>query len=438
MGYVEDFKGKRITVMGLGVLGRSAGDAAFLAVQGAKVTVTDQKPAEKLAQSVAQLKGFPDITFHLGGHDVQDFTNTDMVVKAAGVPLNSEYIAAARKAGVPVVMSTALFTAYARKAGATIVGVTGTRGKSTTSHMIHHALARAGKRSHLGGNVRGVSTLALLPEVRADDIVVLELDSWQLQGFGDLGISPDISVFTNLMPDHQNYYPNMDAYFADKAHIFSHQHPGDSLFIGSEIEARVRAANPPSEPTVIGPLPADWELKVEGEHNRQNAAFASAVLLTLGLTSEKIKEALEAFESVEGRLQYLGLVDGVKIYNDNNATTPQATIAALKALETGAHNIVLIAGGADKNLNLDELALEIKKTCKDVHLLEGTGTPRLQALLDDSSVHSSIEEAVEAAFESAEFGDIILFSPAFASFGMFQNEYERNDQFVALVKKRIS
>ncbi|MBI2030513.1 hypothetical protein HYT05_02730, partial [Candidatus Kaiserbacteria bacterium] len=134
------FEGKRITVLGLGLLGRAVGDAAFLAQLGAQVIVTDMKTESELAESVAQLRQYPHVTFHLGGHDEKDFTDTDMVLKAAGVRLDSPYIAAARTAGVPVYMSTALFAKSAREAGATIVGITGTRGKSTVTHMIYYCL----------------------------------------------------------------------------------------------------------------------------------------------------------------------------------------------------------------------------------------------------------------------------------------------------------
>ncbi len=239
------FAAKKITLLGLGLLGRGVGDAEFLAKCGARVVVTDTKNEAQLAESVERLKKYPHIEFHLGGHRREDFTDTDLVIKAAGVPLDSPEVAAAREAGVEVAMSTALFAKYASEAGAKIVGVTGTRGKSTVSHMIFHVLAQSGRRAHLGGNVRGISTLAILPDVGAGDIVVLELDSWQLQGFGDLHISPHTAVFTNLMPDHQNYYSDpsssdpvragMEAYFNDKANIFRYQNAEDALFVGMVI-----------------------------------------------------------------------------------------------------------------------------------------------------------------------------------------------------------
>src|SRR3990167_4093606 len=232
--YREYFKGKKITLMGLGLLGRGIGDAEFLAECGAIVTVTDKKTEAELAESVERLKKYPNITFHLGGHREEDFVTTDLVIKAAGVPLDSPEIAAARKAGVQVAMSTALFAKFAMDAGAKVVGVTGTRGKSTVTQMIAYALTCASKQVLIGGNIRGLSTLAMLPKLSEGSprtkIVVLELDSWQLQGFGDIKISPHIAVFTNLMPDHQNYYPDMEAYFSDKANIFRFQAEGDFLF----------------------------------------------------------------------------------------------------------------------------------------------------------------------------------------------------------------
>ncbi len=439
-GYCEPFKGKRITVLGLGLLGRGVGDVEFLAKCGAEILVTDTKGAEELGPSIERLKHYPNITFKLGGHDIEDFKNTDLILKAAGVRLDSPEVGAAHEAAVPVAMSTALFAKYAMEKGVKMVGVTGTRGKSTISHIIYHALKTAGKRAHLGGNVRGISTLAMLPEVEAGDVVVLELDSWQLQGFGDLHISPHISVFTNLMPDHQNYYRDMDEYFADKANIFKYQKDGDTLVIGEGLVKRVKTAQPPIEPLVPHGLAADWMLKIPGEHNRQNASLAAAALLALGLTSDVIRAGLESFEGVEGRLQLVAEKSGVKIYNDNNATTPEATIAALRALHET--RVILIMGGSDKGLDMTDLVDEVNKTCKAVVLLSGTGTDAFltshgsKLIPQKNGLFDSLEPAFSTALAAAEKGDTILFSPAFASFGMFKNEYDRGDQFVALVASR--
>jgi UDP-N-acetylmuramoylalanine--D-glutamate ligase len=182
------------------------------------------------------------------------------------------------------------------------------------------------------------------------------------------------------------------------------------------------------------PIPPDWQLQIPGEHNRENAAFAAAALGVLGLSEETIKNGLESFEGVEGRLQFVREISGVKIYNDNNATTPEATIAALKALSKYGHpvSIFLIMGGSDKGLDTHELISTIQSTCKAVYLLAGTGTDRIAAELK-AMQFQSIEAALKEALGAAESGDIVLFSPAFASFGMFKNEYDRNDQFLKLV-----
>ncbi|MCR4281156.1 MAG: Mur ligase family protein, partial [Candidatus Kaiserbacteria bacterium] len=269
------------------------------------------------------------------------------------------------------------------------------------------------------------------------DIAVLELDSWQLQGFGDLEISPNISIFTNLLPDHQNYYRNMDEYFADKANIFKFQTKGDSLFVGRGVLERVQESNPPVTAVVPPAIPAEWKLKIPGEHNRENASFAVSALRALGIDESEIRNGIESFEGVEGRLQFIGEAHGIKIYNDNNATTPEATIAGLRALNVPGKRIILIMGGSDKGLDMSLLIKEISASCKKVLLLSGTGTSRIEKDLKDASVFENLESAFESAIKYAEAGDTILFSPAFASFGIFRNEYERNDQFVKLVKKYL-
>jgi len=452
----EMFRNKKITLLGLGLLGRAVGDAEFLGICGAEVLVTDKKNDAELAESVEKLKKYKNISFHLGEHRAEDLTGCDFVVKAAGVPLDSLEVAAARTSGVPVYMSTALFAKSATEEGVTIVGVTGTRGKSTIAHLIHHSLIRANKRTTLGGNVRGKSTLALLSEVRKGDIAVLELDSWQLQGFGDLKISPHISVFTNFLQDHVNYYPTTDVYFADKANIFKFQRPDDALIVGAQAFERVQTAHTPCEPFVPPPIPADWKLKILGEHNRENASLAAAALRALpapacrtgrgrqgsALTEEEIRAGLESFAGVEGRLQFVRKVKGVKIYNDNNATTPEATIAALRAVgDARQRNVVLIVGGDDKNLDMSELVKEIPKWCSKVVLFKERGTERIRddVLALELNVLVYEEEGLRACVDKsvaiAESGEIILYSPAFSSFGKyFKNEFDRNDQFLALVK----
>lgn len=431
------FQGKKITVMGLGLLGRGVGDAKYLAEQGAELVVTDLKSREQLAGSVVQLESFPNISFVLGEHRLEDFYDRDFILKAAGVPLDSIYITEAKKNGIPVRMSADLF---AEISCIPVIGVTGTRGKSTVAHMVYSILKEGGRPVVLGGNVRGVSTLALLSEVTPDHLAVLELDSWQLQGFGEASMSPHIAVFTTSYSDHLNYYKDdLGLYLADKAQIFLHQHAEDTLILGAQCAPTIiekYGEDIASKTLVVDEtkLPDTWVLCIPGMHNRYNAALALAAARAAGVPDEVSRKALQSFSGVPGRLEFVAEKKGVRVYNDTTATTPEATLVALRALDTGEKNIVLIMGGADKNLDMGELLVEIPNCVKRTILLAGTGTNRVLEFLPDASVFDSLQKAVREAFASAVSGDVILFSPAFASFGMFKNEYDRGDQFNALVK----
>ena len=432
------FKGKRVTVMGLGLLGRGVGDVAFLAGLGAKLTVTDRKSKKELAPSVKLLSKYKNIKFVLGEHREKDFTTADMVLKAAGVPLNSPYIAAAKKASVPVYMSTALFAQFAKEKGATLVGITGTRGKSTTTHLIAHILKSAGKKVHLGGNVRGVATLPQITKVKGGDVCVLELDSWQLQGFDDLKVSLDVAVFTSFMQDHLNYYSSMDLYFKDKAGIYRNQTKEGVLVAGKTAASLIKKDFKNVHGHFIAvsakDTPRSWKRNLLGEHNDENIAAAAAAVRALGVSEAAIKKGVATFAPVEGRLQALRMVQGVSIINDNNGTTPDATVAALKAMPKQG-KIVLIMGGSNKGISFKALITEIKRRKAVLVLLPGTGTDQFKLEWKGGYVEvPSMDEAVKVAFGIAKKGDTVLLSPACASFGLFVNEYDRNDQFVTAVK----
>ncbi len=435
------FKGKKITVMGLGLLGRGIGDVVFLAEQGAELIVTDLKTADELAESLKPLKQFANITYVLGEHRLEDFRDRDFILKAAGVPFDSIYIAEAEKQGIPVEMSTALFAALTP---ATIVGITGTRGKSTVTHLLHTVLQEKYQGSEttifLGGNVRGVSTLPFLAQAKKGDIAVLELDSWQLQGFRVRKISPHVAIFTTFLSDHQNYYKNdMQHYFSDKAAIFEFQNKDDVLIVGEQIAQQnfFKQSQSQIQSNIIEvggkDLPQDWTLKMPGEHNRYNAALAAAAAQVLGVEETIIKDACESFTGVPGRLELVTEIAGVKYYNDTTATVPDATIVALKSLGH-QKNIVLIMGGADKKLDMSELIKVVPLYTKAVVLLPGSGTEVIKAQLSDAFEATSMKEAVEKAKSLATSGDVILLSPAFASFGLFKNEFDRGEQFNDSIK----
>ena len=433
----EQFKGRKVTVLGLGLLGKGLGDTAFLAACGADVTVTDLKSADQLASSVEALSRYPQVRFVLGRHDTADFESCDMVLKAQGVPLDSLYIDRARARGIPVRMDDELFVSLLPK-GVKVVGVTGTRGKTTTSALIFHILKKAGKRVHLGGNIRGVATLALLPKIKPGDYVVLELSSWQLQGFGESKIAPDVAVFTNFMNDHMNYYKDdLKRYFDDKAFVYKYQKAGDTLVAGEKVSKKIPKSY---KGTLVvagsSAVPKSWKLTLPGEHNRENIASAVLAARALKIPLAEIKKGVESFKAVEGRLQLAKKLRGISIYNDNNATTPEATVAALESFPQG--KTVLIMGGADKALDRTQLVKVAGSHAKAVVLLPGTGTEKFKAdavkIGDKLHEAASLRDAVEQALSLAEKGDVVLFSPAFASFGMFTNEYDRNDQFMQILK----
>jgi UDP-N-acetylmuramoylalanine--D-glutamate ligase len=290
--------------------------------------------------------------------------------------------------------------------------------------------------------------LQLLKGVQEDSLCVMELDSWQLQGFGWAKLSPQVAVFTNFMEDHLNYYmaggrnkeEAMQLYFEDKANIFRYQDEGGVLVTTPEVFERAKQLSGVTlgQEVVLADasvIPEDSLLSMPGEHNRLNAALAYEALRAMSITEEEIFSGLASFSGVEGRLQYLGERDGIKIYNDNNATTPQATIQGLRAVGNEEDkNVVLIAGGAFKNIDPAPLLEEIPKYCKKVVLLPGTGTDVIKDKIE-AEVVGSMAEAVAAGLASSEPGDTLLFSPGFASFGLFKNEYERNDEFVRLISE---
>lgn len=446
MDFKEYFAGKRVTVMRIGLLGRGVGDSAFLAEMGAEVHVVDDAPQEVMQPSVDALAEYPNVRFTFGPYQTEHFTEADFILVGAGTPLNTTVLEAAKEAGVPLKQSAAWF---AELSGVPVIGVTGTRGKSTVTHMIHHVLSEVtGEEILLGGNVRGVSNLQLLKDIKPDSLAVMELDSWQLQGWGWAGISPQIAVFTNFMEDHLNYYQAgghsqdeaMELYFNDKANIFRNQEDSGVLVTVPEVFERAKQITGMKlgqEVVLVdgSVLPEDALLAMPGEHNRLNAAIAVEALKALSLTEEEIFPSLASFPGVPGRLEYLGERDGVKVYNDNNATTPQATIEGLRAVgNRDDKNVILIAGGAYKDISPQQLVEEIPHYCKKVLLLSGTATEMIEGELD-AEVFTDIEMAVKAGLAAGEPGDTLLFSPGFASFGMFKNEYERNDAFVQAVNK---
>lgn len=425
------FKDKKVTVVGLGLLGKRLGDIAFLAEYGAKVLVTDLKTTKELAPSIKKLKKYKNIEYILGQHRLKDFENCDFVLKGQGVALDSPYITHARKRGIPIEMDESLFAKLAPKVK--IIGVTGTRGKSTTTILIYEILRQAGMRVHLGGNIKGTAALPLLNKVKDGDMVVFELSSWQLQGFGEAKISPYISVFTNFMPDHMNYYKNdLKQYFDDKSYIYKFQKRGDVLVLGPQMKSLIKKVASKIINTNIKNIPKKWKINLKGKHNLENISCAIGVARFLKIKEKIIKKAVKNFKAIPGRLELVKVVRGIDIYNDTNSTTPEATLAALNSF---SKKVILIMGGMDKGLNTKKLDIILPKRTKWVFMTPGSGGEKIKNKKTNLKKVADLKEAVKEAIKEAKPGDAILFSPAFASFNMFKNEYDRGDKFMRIVKQ---
>jgi len=461
---VSELAGKRVTLIGLGKHGGGVGVARYLAEQGAVVTVTDAKPAEELAESVHALDGLP-VRFVLGEHDEADFTpaGADVVVRNPSVPRQAPLLELARATGVPVEMEMSLFL---RHAPGPVIGITGTKGKTTTSTMLAAMLQSWKPETALAGNM-GISALALLPELTADQPVVLELSSWQLEGMDEHHLSPHIAVLTNISPDHLNTYPNFDAYADTKRRIAAHQTAADFFVVNADDrEARRAIGETPGRSVPFGrnvkngvgmtvngrtlnwrfeDQSADFSLPagsfaLAGDHQVLNVAAAATAALLQGAPPEAVEAGIAAFDGIPNRNEFIAEIEGVTFVNDTTATAPSATIVALERF--AGKRIHLISGGANKALDLQPLADAIRDRAASVSLIDGSATPLLIELLGDTTVpvhgpFRGMESAVEAAASDARQGDIVLLAPGVASFGIFIDEFDRGEQFRAVVNRRV-
>lgn len=477
-----DFANKRVLVMGLGLHGGGLGVTRWLLKQGAQVTVTDLKKAGELKPTLGLLdQDFPASTrvqFVLGEHRESDFLKADLIIRNPGVPRESPYLRLAQEQGIPIRMELGLFTELLPRGMEQVVGITGTKGKTTTTLMTGAILKRANPKTIVAGNLR-VSALELLDGIDAETPVVLEMSSFQLEEFQDLKRSPHIAALTNVYPDHLNRYRDMDEYAWAKAQIFLHQSPRDFVILNFDngICTRLRPkavgqvvwfsrARPLKQGARVERMRENfagrddlrdwlvWSGKtgarrimpvaeiLRGQHNLENALAAVAITKAWGAEDEVIAHALREFKSVPDRLELVRELDGVGYINDTTATAPSATIVALKTLANRDGTIFLIAGGSDKGLPYAEMAKAIAESNARVILLDGSATEKIERALHSSNASTqivahadSLEQAVEAGRNGAKAGDIVLLSPGAASFGMFANEFERGERFRELVQK---
>lgn len=428
-----DLRGKHVLVLGLGSLGGGEGVARALCTAGAVVRITDQKTPEQLAQTLDRLQDLP-LERSLGHELVSDVEWADLIVKNPSVPVQNPLLLSAVKLGKRITNEAALFLRYTKTR---TIGITGTRGKSTTSALMHAVIQTVDPHAALAGNIPGEPCLPLLEHEEGRVWTVLELSSFQLEGCHDAKQSPQASIVTNLYPDHLNRYSSMEAYAEAKAAILAYQTKD-----GVAVLSKDNPWTPFFQRYVRGryaqystaDLPQDLVLHVPGEHNRENAAAVFTMAAVLGIPSAGTRSALEHFVGVPFRLQAVATIRGVRFVNDTTCTTP---VALGKALESISGRLHVVIGGADKGIPLEEIAQKLNEKKFPLYLLEGSGTERLRPLLNAELVvgeYGSLATAVQDAFGNAESGDAVVLSPGFASFGMFRNEFDRGNLFNEIVQ----
>jgi len=443
--------------MGLGLHGGAAAVVKWLLKKQALLTVTDLKNAKELKMSLDKLKQAPHsstIKYTLGQHKMDDFIKQDLIIQNPGVPANSQYLTKARSLGIPIINEAVLFFGlYLGK----VIGVTGTRGKSTTSTLIHHILKTKIKNNVIAGNIATNPMLNVLDKLSLWSWPVLELSSWHLEGLRDYKISPQIAVVTNVLNDHLNRYKNFNEYKNSKQAIVQHQKKGDYVVLNADNKftkqfskkAKAKVYFFSLKSKIRGSYLADgWvyffdkkrkekimpvdDVKLLGQHNLANVLAAVTVAKLVGISNHNIKRAVGRFHGLEYRLQYKGHLKNLAVFNDATSTTPDATLAALNAFKKSS--VILIAGGEDKKLDYYQLAKQIKKKVSKLFLLSGSASQKLIKELKKVEYPSqkmiininTLEKAWSLALKSAgSYDQCLLFSPAAASFNMFVNEFER-------------
>ena len=482
-----EFRNRTVTVMGLGEFGGGIGAVRFLAEAGAKIILTDLRSEAELAVSLAQLDSAWPVTLRLGRHEESDFRGSDLIVVSPAVPKQSQFLAVARDAGVPLTCEMNLF--WERNRGR-VLAVTGSNGKSTTTALIHAILTARSPvpcglndsfpiRNHpshkgsgyggcwLGGNI-GISLLPQVRRIQPEDWVVLELSSFQLEDLASLRPRPEIAVVTNFTPNHLDRHGTVESYRAAKHNLLRWQTADQFAIVNAQSEvafwqtAATRLRFGPVDDHRLGifgegsealtRLPADlggeqrlplgrW-LRLPGTHNWQNAQAAIAATLAAGASIDAIEQAVSSFRGLPHRLEFVAEMDGRRCFNDSKSTTPEATVLALQSFD---EPIVLLAGGYDKQIDLSAIASAAVSRCRAVALLGQTG-PQLGRLIEAAARHAnvvgptcrsftSLEPAVAWSLQESAPADIVLLSPGCASYDWFQNYIQRGEQFSELLRR---
>ena len=444
--YFAGLKNKKIAVLGLGVSNRPL--VRLLLEHGCSVIGCDKTPREKLDQEVLELEQ-AGCQLHLGEGYLDDL-DADIAFRTPGMHPDIPGIAALRAKGAQV---TSEMEVFFEVCPCKILAVTGSDGKTTTTSLIAAMLKAEGKTVWLGGNI-GTPLLPLCPQIREDDIAVVELSSFQLM---DMHTAPSVALVTNLSPNHLDVHKDMEEYVEAKKNIFRFQKPGDLLilngdnditagFIGNGItrffSRQGKAAHVVLRGGTIyrggkGVLETK-DILLPGAHNIENYMAAIAVVENL-VSDETIRQVAKTFGGVEHRIELVRVRDGVRYYNDSIASSPSRTVAGLRSFP---EKVLLIAGGYDKLISYDALAPEICKHVKKL-FLNGATAGKIRAAVENCPDYipghpemvdcGDFTSAVMAAAQAAESGDVVLMSPASAAFDQFKNFMVRGECFKKII-----
>lgn len=444
---------KNVLVMGLGRFGGGVDSARFASRYAEKVIVTDLLGADKLLPARKALGGIDNIEFRLGKHEYPDFENADVIIVNPAVPPENEYLEFARSKKKLITSQVEIFF---RLCPAAIVGITGSNGKSTTASLTAHLLKSAeggelgDSRVWLSGNIGQKPLLSILDEIKSEDITVLELSSFQLEQLARIKKSPDISVLVNLTPNHLDRHKTFENYRDAKENIFRYQkktfgRKPVSIFcaedrIGCQLYDKYKsdknriclkysADDVPKKLKKIFPL--------AGKANLSNLAAALCVAKCFDISEACVSENIADFKTLRHRLELAARIKDVEWYNDSISTTPESTIAAIKAFSSPK---ILIAGGYDKKLGFEEMGKQIAEHCKAAVLIGKTAEKIRKEIERFNSkiivkTASSLQDAVLISREISEKGDVVLLSPGCASYDMFENFQQRGLQFEDYVRK---
>src|SRR5215470_14165169 len=443
-----DLTGKRVLVVGLGRSGVAS--ALFLKSRGAHVTVSDAKSEEQLREEIPRLLD-QGIVVETGGHGERTFQNQDLIVVSPGVPVDAQPLEQARALGQLVIGEIELAAEFVQ---GSIVAITGSNGKTTTTTLTGEILSRGRLNTLVGGNI-GTPAISFVEQSTPETTTVLEVSSFQLETIRTF--RPKIAVVLNVTPDHLDRHRTFAAYVGAKARIFENQQADDFAVLNAddstcvELGQRTRAQvfwfsrkqavdrgsyvrdgliffhQERSDASV---MPVS-EIPLKGAHNLENVLAAICCGILLSCDPDKIRNAVRNFKAVEHRLEYVATIRGVEYYNDSKATNVDATIKALESFERGVH---LILGGKDKGSDYSVLNDLLRERVKRVYTIGAAAQKIELQITGEVVVSGTLEDAVKQASASAESGDVVLLAPACASFDQFQNYEHRGKVFKELVR----